>query len=152
MIPFWTDEKLIDLYELKGSHTNEELAGIFKTTRRHIIYSMNYFGIKRTKEEIEYVMHKASQVGANNHNWKGGIAKNNYHYKKIQKQRYPERIKARAKVSRAIRSGKISRGKCIYCGTNWKVCAHITDYKRPLDSIIWACRPCNRKEHHGGKY
>lgn len=33
--------------------------------------------------------------GENNPNWKGGISQNYYHYKKIQKQRYPEKIKAR---------------------------------------------------------
>ena len=153
MKPFWTKEKILRLELLKPSHTFQEMAEIFKTTRRHIIYSMNHFGIKRTPEESRYVRNKNSnQAGENNGNWKGGIAKNHYHYKKLQKQRYPERIKARTKVATAIRSGKLIRGKCLYCSTAQKVCAHITDYKKPLTSIIWACRPCNRREHHGGRY
>ena len=158
MKPFWTKEKILRLELLKGSHTNNEMAEILETTERHIIYSMNYFGVKRTDEEIKNIQSEAlskqnrTRLGPKNSSWKGGISKDNYHYRKLQVQRYPERIKARRKVHNAIRSKKLIRGKCSYCGTGQNVCAHITDYKKPLTSIIWACRPCNRREHHSGRY
>ena len=158
MRPFWTNGKILKLELLKGTHTNGEIAEILKTTERHIIYSMDYFGIQRTAEEIKEIQAQAlsrqnrKRLGSKNPSWKGGISKDNYHYRKLQVQRYPERIKARRKVHTAIRSGKLVRRKCTYCGTDQKVCAHISDYKNPLTSIIWACRPCNRREHHGGKY
>jgi len=146
--PFWNNEKLIKLEMLKGSHTNNELAEYFETTRRHIIYSMNHFGIKRTNEESRYVQTKRDQKGEKNGNYKGGIAKNNYHYKKLQKERYPERIRARAKVNRAIRSGRLVKENCKFCETDQNIQAHISDYKNPLESVVWCCRRCNIIHHH----
>ena len=82
-----------------------------------------------------------SQTGINNGNWKGGKSKDNYSYKLIQKERYPERIKARDVVCHAIKDGRITRGNCGVCGkTNAE--AHHEDYNKPLD-IVWLC-----KEHH----
>jgi len=40
--------------------------------------------------------------GKNNPRWKGGISKNHYHYKKIQMERHPERVKARNILNKAI--------------------------------------------------
>ena len=158
MKPFWTRQKIVELEFNKATLTNKELAEHFKTTKRHIIYSMNLFGIKRTPEEVKSIQARVqsgnnrTRTGDKNPSWKGGISKDNYHYRKIQVQRYPERIKARKKVHSEIRSGRLIRGKCVYCDTDQKVCAHIADYENPLTSIIWACRPCNRREHHGGRY
>jgi len=101
---------------------------------------------------MEFLKGKGNLPGKFNGNWKGGISRNHYHYKKLQKQRYPERIRARAKVHRAIRSGRLKRQPCEYCGATENICAHITDYEKPLEGIIWVCRPCNRKHHHNGKY
>ncbi len=83
--------------------------------------------------------------GKDNPNWKGGISKNNYHYKQLQKQRYPERIQARQRVSGAIRSGKLVRAKtCEMCGCETMTEAHHADYSKPLD-VTWLCRPCHRE-------
>ena len=82
------------------------------------------------------------QRGANNPNWKGGISKNHYHYKLIQRERYPEHEKARMITYRAIRSGKIKREPCEICGLE-KVHAHHDDYSKPL-KIRWLCRKHHR--------
>jgi len=48
-------------------------------------------------------------TGPNNPNWRGGVSQDNYHYKKLQRQRYPEKVAAREAVHRATRSGKLLR-------------------------------------------
>lgn len=84
----------------------------------------------------------------NNPNWKGGISKDNYHYKKLQTYRYPERVKCRQAVIDAKRKGTIKvPSKCSAWGKDAKVHAHHEDYSKPLD-IIWLCRSCHRKLHH----
>lgn len=86
-----------------------------------------------------------SQSGKDNGNWKGGISNNNYAYKLIQKERYPERIIARQIVSDAIRAGRIVRGKCFVCGSE-NAQAHHDDYYKPLD-VRWLCRKHHRHIH-----
>lgn len=83
----------------------------------------------------------------NNGNWKGGISKNHYHYKKIQMERYPERVKARQEVFNAIQRGEIIRQACVVCGAE-KAHAHHEDYSKPLD-VIWLCRKHHREVHNG---
>ena len=83
--------------------------------------------------------------GPNNPNWKNGISKNNYHYKKLQVQRYPERIKARRQVRDAVKNGKLQKQPCAICGCDVSF-AHHFDYNKPLD-IIWLCRPHHREQH-----
>ena len=86
--------------------------------------------------------------GDKNPNWKGGISKDNYHYKKIQMMRYPERIKAREAVYYAIRSGKLIKTSCQVCG-NTKVTAHHDDYSKPL-AVRWLCAVHHREIHNNG--
>lgn len=88
-----------------------------------------------------------SLAGENNGNWKGGISKDNYHYKKIQKERFPQKIKAREIVCDAIRNGRITRGICVVCG-NDKPEAHHENYDDPL-KIIWLCKKHHREYHLG---
>ena len=89
---------------------------------------------------------KKDMSGDKNPMWKGGISKNNYHYKKLQKQRYPERIRAREKLSYAVKSGKIQRGVCA-CGDP-NTHAHHEDYSKPLE-VIWLCRKHHMEIHRG---
>jgi len=90
-------------------------------------------------------------IGSKNPNWKGGITKNYYHYKKIQLKRYPERVKCRQLVTNALSSGKLKRpSTCSSCGGKCKPHAHHDDYSKPLD-VDWLCRHCHRKLH-GGKH
>ena len=82
-----------------------------------------------------------SQSGKQNGNWKGGISKNNYAYKLVQKERYPERVKARDVLIHAIKDGRIQRGRCEECGEE-NAQAHHDDYSKPLE-VRWLCR-----KHH----
>ena len=63
---------------------------------------------------------------------------------KRQRDRNPEKSKARAAVSRAVRSGTLVRQPCA-CG-NPKSQAHHHDYSKPLD-VEWLCFKCHRAEH-----
>lgn len=90
------------------------------------------------------------QDGENNGNWKGGISKNNYHYKKIAKQRHPKKVRAREAVFSALRSGKLHKpNHCEDCKKRFsknKIEGHHEDYDKPLE-VIWLCRKCHRKLH-----
>lgn len=83
--------------------------------------------------------------GEKNSNWKNGISKNHYHYKKLQVQRYPERVNARKKVCDAVKAGKLKRLPCEKCGTE-PTFAHHEDYSKPL-KVHWLCRSCHKAEH-----
>jgi len=91
---------------------------------------------------------KVSQKGEKNPNWKNGISKNNYHYKKIQKKRFPEKIKAREKVQKAIKSGRlVNPDFCKECGRRTsRLHAHHKNYSYPL-KVEWLCVGCHRKRH-----
>lgn len=50
----------------------------------------------------------------------------------------PHKVSARAIVTKAVRSGALSKHPCAICG-NPKTEAHHEDYDKPLD-VIWLCR------------
>ena len=83
--------------------------------------------------------------GENNSNWKGGLTKNRYRYKLIDKERYPEKVRAREIVAKAKKKGKLIPMPCFICG-NEKVHAHHEDYSKPLD-VKWMCIKCHHKAH-----
>ena len=56
-----------------------------------------------------------------------------------------QKKKARAKVNRAITSGKLLKQPCEVCG-NKKADAHHDDYNKPLE-VRWMCRSCHKKWH-----
>lgn len=92
---------------------------------------------------------KYSQKEENNPNWKNGISKNNYHYKKIQKERYPEKIKAREAVQKALRYGKLIKpNTCEICKEYFKdkrkIHGHHEDYNQPL-KVVWCCKRCHNE-------
>jgi hypothetical protein len=60
----------------------------------------------------------------------------------------PEKYKAHQIVNSCLRSGKIKKRPCEYCGTKKRICAHHDDYSKPLD-IIWLCTVCHHKRHKG---
>lgn len=74
-------------------------------------------------------------AGAQNPAWKGGISKDNYRYKKLQLQRYPDRIKARVLVHRAVKAGRLQKEPCAKCGRE-PTFAHHHDY---ANSHTMAC-------------
>lgn len=139
--------------------TNSLLADKYNMTNSGIEKIMQRNNIKRTSEQIlkiginsgkkgSDVIHKKYRFdGKSNPNWKGGISKNSYHYKKIQVKRYPEKISARKKVHYAIKKGKLKRDICEIEGCNEiKTFAHHEDYSKPLD-VNWLCRKHHRAEH-----
>ena len=92
---------------------------------------------------------KYDYKGKNNPNWKGGISKDHYHYKKIQREGYPERTKCRNILYKAKSKGDVTPPEvCEKCGKKTKLHAHHRDYSRPLD-VEWFCQPCHRKIHCG---
>ncbi|HRQ55036.1 MAG TPA: hypothetical protein PL018_12315 [Ignavibacteriaceae bacterium] len=71
--------------------TNNDLALQLNRTESEVRNFLYKRMMKRTPEQIEIIKYRigAKQSGENNPNWKGGISKDNYHYKKIQVERYP---------------------------------------------------------------
>ena len=61
---------------------------------------------------------------------------------------YPERIKAGAIVTSAIRNGTLRRpASCSNCGGEGvRLDAHHFDYSAPL-KVLWLCRPCHARLH-----
>lgn len=88
---------------------------------------------------------KKDQSGPNNPNWKGGVSKNHYRYKKRSALKNPMMIKAHKRVAYAIKVGKLIKQPCEGCGST-EVQAHHDDYWKPLD-VRWLCDPCHRKHH-----
>lgn len=82
-----------------------------------------------------------SMVGPLNPQWKGGISKEHYRYRKTQLQRYPDRCAARRKVHEAVKAGRLVRQPCEVCGVA-NSHAHHEDYSKPLE-VRWFCQ-----KHH----
>ena len=64
-------------------------------------------------------------------------------------EKYPDRFKANQKVYRAIKSGKLIKQPCLYCGVD-KVVAHHKDYSKPLE-VLWLCQYHHKLEHNRDK-
>ncbi|OQY69567.1 MAG: hypothetical protein B6D44_17670 [Ignavibacteriales bacterium UTCHB2] len=127
---------------------NRMIAQKLDMTEAQIRNYLHRQSIKRTPEQLEQIrLRLASNMrNENNGNYKGGISKNNYHYKKIQVKRYPERVRARQKKYYHVRQGNISPQPCEVCGTTKSIEAHHEDYSQPLD-IVWLCTPHHRELH-----
>ncbi len=115
----------------------------FMVEHRDVLRGYGHFCSRSCSGTVGGVVKAAvvDQTGPENPNWKGGISKDNYHYKKLRKLRHPERVKASEIVSDAIRGGKLVRGKCKICNSS-DAQAHHEDYSKPLE-VIWFCR-----DHH----
>jgi hypothetical protein len=83
--------------------------------------------------------------GANNPRWMGGVSNDNMRYRTRQKERWPERERARRMVQDALRSGRLVRQSCEVCGDS-DAHGHHDDYDQPLD-VRWLCR-VHHDEHH----
>ena len=86
--------------------------------------------------------------GEKNGNWKGGISRDSYRYKKIDAQKYPSKHKARIAVYRAVRAGTLHKPtNCEECKKKFskdKIEGHHEDYDKPLE-VRWLCRKCHRE-------
>ena len=129
--------------------TNRELSLKLGRSKSSVKCFLDRQRFRRNKEQISQIRSRlaSNQIGENNPNWRGGISKDNYHYKKLQIERYPKRIKARETVRQAIRSGTIVRGECSVCGIDEKIEAHHPDYSSPL-TVKWLCRKHHRELHN----
>lgn len=97
------------------------------------------------RNKAGYPNRKAPNMkGPNNPAWKGGISKKAYRYKKIQVERFPEKIRARRLLANAVKAGKIQRRPC-FCG-EIQGFAHHADYSKPLE-VTWLCRKHHHEEH-----
>lgn len=68
------------------------------------------------------------------------------HARVKMKEEHPEKIKARAAVSNALRDGRLTKEPCHLCG-NPDSEAHHEDYNRPLD-VHWVCQECHQTAVH----
>ena len=92
----------------------------------------------RARNREQYNAYKRNWKAANkdkvNENWRKRYRKN------------PAPYIARAKVQRALRSGKLTKTPCECCGEE-KVQAHHHDYDKPLE-VQWLCRKCHTTHHY----
>ncbi len=66
---------------------------------------------------------------------------------RAQRKKFPEKFRARSKLKRAVREGKIHKPDiCSQCGLPGETNGHHADYSKPLD-VIWLCRACHDLTH-----
>lgn len=65
-----------------------------------------------------------------------------------RRARHPEKSRARDRVQKALKSGRLVRQPCEVCGSTVKVQAHHDDYSKPLD-VRWLCFKHHREDAHG---
>jgi len=62
------------------------------------------------------------------------------------RRKYPQKVKAQNAVAYAVSNGTLVKGPCESCGTTQDICAHHSDYLKPLE-VEWLCRPCHIRHH-----
>jgi hypothetical protein len=62
------------------------------------------------------------------------------------KRANPEKVAAQQKVTYALKTGRLVRGKCQVCGTDIRIHAHHEDYSKPLD-VWWLCAVHHKARH-----
>lgn len=66
---------------------------------------------------------------------------------KRQKEKFPEKYKARTILNNALLYGKVLKPeKCCVCNEFKKLSAHHNDYNNPLD-VLWMCYSCHTNHH-----
>jgi Zn ribbon nucleic-acid-binding protein len=120
-----------------------------KKKKRSIYCSLICMNRANASKGGNAILAKNGFKGKNNPNWKGGVTKDNYRYKKRQVERFPKRVKAREILHKAKLKGQVTAPlACENCHNKTNLYAHHEDYDKPLD-VIWLCRPCHRKIHNG---
>lgn len=91
-------------------------------------------------------INRINQSGANNPNWRGGVATPNYaQAKRDYARRKPLIYGAHRQLQFAIRRGLLKPQPCEVCGER-RVVGHHTNYERPLQ-VFWLCHYHHREEH-----
>ena len=86
------------------------------------------------------------QAGPRNPKWKGGVK--SVGRKGKYRSKYPGKSAAHDELTKAIRSGKVTRKPCEQCG-NINVEGHHKDYSKQLE-VVWLCKR-HHMEAHGGR-
>ena len=142
----WHKRDVLFVQEQVNKLSDSEIAKCLGRSKKAIGRFRERFGIKRDQLFIKKLVDATRVSGGDmfaekNPNWKGGISTNNYHYKLIQKNRHPQKIKARQIAETALRRGKITKKPCSVCGAiNSQM--HHKDYSKPL-YVEFLC-----PEHH----
>lgn len=63
-----------------------------------------------------------------------------------QRERNPQKTKARITLWRAVKRGEVIKKPCEVCGTIFNVEGHHSDYSKPLEAI-WLCKK-HHSQHH----
>lgn len=58
----------------------------------------------------------------------------------------PEKRAAHNALGNAVRSGRVVKRPCAFCGSGENLEAHHHDYSKPLD-VTWLCAGCHRRFH-----
>jgi len=87
------------------------------------------------------------RTGDRNPRWLGGVSSDNMRYRRRQRERHPDKERARRMVRDAVRAGRLIRQPCSACGSA-PAHAHHRDYARPLE-VEWLCRWHHDALHHG---
>ena len=129
--------------------TNRELANRLNMKEWTLKRFLRANQIRRSEDQLLQIKKRvcAERIGEYNPNYKGGISENNYHYKLIQKQRYPEKIRARELVSQAKQRGILKPQPCRVCGTNENIEAHHYKGYSPENALTveWYCADHHRQ-------
>jgi hypothetical protein len=56
---------------------------------------------------------------------------------------HPLAYRVRYQINNAIRDGRLFRQPCTVCGATERLHAHVRDYARPLEDIVWLCAQCH---------
>ena len=68
-------------------------------------------------------------------------------YKKVYREKNPNKYSAHILVDNCIRDGKLERKLlCETCNSDFRVVAHHNDYLKPLD-VTWLCEVCHKAWH-----
>lgn len=131
---------VIENYACMGAN---RIAKVLGRTKQSILIFAFRNNLKLSKDANIEVRGRESinQSGELNPNWKGGISKDNYHYKLKSIAKHSEKHKCRKIFESAVKSGQIKRMPCVICGDENSE-GHHEDYTKPLD-VIFLCR-----KHH----
>lgn len=120
---------------------NPQLADLLQVTRSQLENILHRNKIKRTEKQLQAIRKRTGDLlrGEQNGNWRGGVSTNHYTYKLNQKEKWPERIRARNQVRSAIKSGRVSKEICFICGVRNSEAHHHKGYDQPL-SVMFLCK------------
>lgn len=67
---------------------------------------------------------------------------------KSNRERNPEKYRARTALNNAVRDGRIVKPDACACGSTEAIQGHHADYSKPLE-VTWQCRKCHLTKEHG---